>query len=208
MPTVKIISNPYKKNIKFKRFDDVAQCWIDINIDTCPNSKLLRDKLLNGFFPFKVKDIVDEIIAEYHINNKCIEVVFEGTEDEYKELAELCKSDEYADTITLIKSDAYLENARDILPEINELYNNNIRPLINQSVTDYEKVSKDIDKYSDASNDIIPICVLGNYSAGKSTFINALIGSEILPSGDEPVTAKIYRIKQSEFEDRAYIQLR
>lgn len=208
MPIIKIISNPYQKKIAFKRFDEAAEVWIDITIENYPNSKLLRDKLIKGFFPFKVKDIIDEIIAEYHINNDKIEIIFEGTEDEYKELAELCKSEEYAETIKLSKSECYLENARDILPEINDLYNDNIRPLINHSVTDYEKVSKEIDKYSDASNDIIPICVLGNYSAGKSTFINALIGSEILPSGAEPVTAKIYRIKQSEFTDRAYIQLR
>ena len=152
MPIIKIISNPYQKNISFKRFDEAAQLWIDITIENYPNSKLLRDKLIKGFFPFKVKDIVDEIIAEYHINNDKIEIVFEGTEDEYKELAELCKSDEYVETIKLSKSECYLENARDILPEINDLYNDNIRPLINHSVTDYEKVSKEIDKYSDASN--------------------------------------------------------
>ena len=35
-----------------------------------------------------------------------------------------------------------MENARDILPEINEVYDKNLRPLIMQSVTDYEKVSK------------------------------------------------------------------
>ena len=45
------------------------------------------------------------------------------------------------------------------------------------------------------SEGVIPICVFGNYSAGKSTFINALIGREVLPSGGDPVTAKIYKIK-------------
>ena len=121
MPIIKIISNPYQKKIAFKRFDEAAELWIDITIENYPNSKLLRDKLIKGFFPFKVKDIIDEIIAEYHINNDKIEIVFEGTEDEYKELAELCKSEEYAETIKLSKSESYLENARDILPEINDL---------------------------------------------------------------------------------------
>ena len=207
MATIKIISNPYQKKITFQRYNDYSNTWTDINIDNDSNSPLLRDNLVSSFFPFKVKDIVDEIIKAYHINNTVTNIVFEGTDDEYKELNELCCSEHYSDMVKLSKSDFYLENARDILHEINEVYDKNLRPLIMQSVTDYEKVSKEIDKYSDASNDIIPICVMGNYSTGKSTFINALIGSEILPSGAEPITAKIYRIKQSEHTDRAYIHL-
>lgn len=53
---------------------------------------------------------------------------------------------------------------------------------------------------------MVPICVLGNYSAGKSTFINALIGSEILPNGIEPITAKIYKIARSKYKDRASVK--
>ena len=42
--------------------------------------------------------------------------------------------------------------------------------------------------------DTVPICVLGTYSAGKSTFINALIGQELLPgSAETPVTTKSIR---------------
>lgn len=44
-----------------------------------------------------------------------------------------------------------------------------------------------------------------NYSAGKSTFINALIGKEILPSGGDPVTSKIFEIHKSEQSDYAKI---
>jgi len=58
-------------------------------------------------------------------------------------------------------------------------------------------------RFADTSNDVIPICILGNYSAGKSSFINALIGNEILPSGDEPVTARIFRIERSMQKDFA-----
>ena len=52
---------------------------------------------------------------------------------------------------------------------------------------------------------MIPICVVGNYSAGKSSFINALIGAELLPSGDRPVTARIFQIERSDQQDRASI---
>ena len=122
MATIKIISNPYQKKITFQRYNDYSNTWTDINIDNDSNSPLLRDNLVSSFFPFKVKDIVDEIIKAYHINNTVTNIVFEGTDDEYKELNELCCSEHYSDMVKLSKSDFYLENARDILPEINEVY--------------------------------------------------------------------------------------
>lgn len=201
---IKIISNPYQKKIAYQSWNEANQEWKDINRQTNGNSKLLNEKLVCGFFPFKVKNIVDVIIEEYHK----AEIVFEGNEDEYKELQEVCKNDNYSDLISLEKSNLSLENARDIFPEINEVFNENLRPLIIQTGNVYEKIKTELEKYTDVSNDIIPICVLGNYSSGKSTFINALIGSEILPSGAEPVTAKIYKIKQSAYPNSAAVSFK
>ena len=81
-----------------------------------------------------------------------------------------------------------------------------LSPLVAESVSDKDKIKRELEKFSDASNDVIPICVIGNYSSGKSTFINALIGYELLPSSDEPTTAKIYKISQSKQPDRATIK--
>ena len=78
-------------------------------------------------------------------------------------------------------------------------------PLIAQSA-DQTKIERDLSRFTDASSDLVPVCVMGNYSSGKSTFINALIGSEILPNGSNPVTAKIYKITRSKFNDRASIK--
>lgn len=206
MAKIKIISDPYQKNIGYQCWDHDNERWMDITIENNGNSRLINDKFTKSFFPFKVKEIIDEIMEEYHIVGKKTEIVFEGTEDEYKELKELCKDEKYTNTVVLSKSDIFLENARDILPDINEVFNEKLHPLITQSVSDFEKIRKELKKYTDASNDIIPVCVLGNYSSGKSTFINALLGNEILPSGAEPLTAKIYKIQQSPYRDRAYIE--
>ena len=81
-----------------------------------------------------------------------------------------------------------------------------IKPLVDNSVSQRKIVAEKIDRFTDVSSDIIPLCVLGNYSAGKSTFINALVGMEILPNGDEPVTARVFQIKRSKDRDRAMIQ--
>ena len=204
MGKIKIISNPYQKRIAYQSWDDCDMDWKDVD----ESSDLLKEKYVTGFFPFQVKEIVDIIIRDYEIPNEKINIVFQGTEDEFKELQELCNVGGYADVIALEKSDIFLENARDIFPDINEVFDESLRPLIMQTGNVYDKIKRELEKYTDVSNDVIPVCVLGNYSSGKSTFINSLIGSEILPSGAEPLTAKIYKMKQSLYEDRASIILK
>ena len=89
MVTLKIISNPYKKEIRFKKKSDDGT-WIDINFENNPNSKLLRKDIAEGFFPFKAKQIVDFIIEEYSVSGESFLLAFEGTMDEYLELEAVC----------------------------------------------------------------------------------------------------------------------
>ena len=205
MIKIKIQSNPYKKEISYAHWDERTDEWINIKEANADTSKLLCADFTKEFFPFKVKEILDEIIREYEDGSEKIAIVFEGTEDEYQELLLLSNRDLYTDRIYVTKSELYLENARDILPEIKDIFES-LRMLISQSVSDQGLVKAEIDNFIDASNNIIPICVLGNYSAGKSTFINALIGREILPSADTPTTGKVYKISASAYEDRSHIK--
>lgn len=204
MSRIKIISNPYKKEIQFQKYNINDEMWIDINIESNPNSKLLKSEISSGFFPFKAKKIVEILLEEYESDNELLELVFEGSLDEFAELSDVCSCELYKDKITIEQSPISLANARDILPEVKRLFQE-MSPLIVQSVSQ-EKIQRDLRRFSDASSDVVPICVLGNYSAGKSTFINALIGCEILPSGTEPVTAKVYKITRSKYSDRANIK--
>lgn len=205
MVKIKIISNPYQKVTVFQCLDDATAQWINIDRENNADSELLRDDLCVGFFPFKARQIVDVIIHEYSAGSEKIEIVFEGTDDEYIELESICSQDEYCEKIGLSKSGRYLENAGEILPDVIDVFKE-LSPLVAESVSDKTKIKRELEKFSDASNDVIPICVIGNYSSGKSTFINALIGYELLPSSDEPTTAKIYKISQSKHPDRAIIK--
>lgn len=205
MSVIKIISNPYQKKVTFQRMEDNGE-WVAIDYKNNPNSKLLQKELTGGFFPFYVKKIVDYIIDEYSIPGEPIELLFEGSKDEYLELEAVCKDEPEDRKVSIKRTNIYLENARDILPEVKRLFRE-MSPLIMQSVNQ-EYIQHDMNRFEDASSDVVPICVLGNYSAGKSTFINALIGSEILPSGSEPVTAKIYKIARSKYSDRARISFK
>lgn len=118
MAKIKIISNPYQKVTVFQSWDDATAQWVEIDRDQNADSQLLREELCVGFFPFKAKQIVDVIIHEYSAGSEKVEIVFEGTDDEYLELDSICSQDDYPDRINLYKSGRYLENARDILPDV------------------------------------------------------------------------------------------
>lgn len=204
MSTIKIISNPYAKEIKFQKFESSINSWQEIDYEHNENSRLLKQELIKGFFPFIVKEIVDTIISEYGVPGEKTVITFQGTADEYLELEEICKDDAHKDKVSTVKEVIYLENARDILPLVRKLFAE-MDPLIMKSAN-HERIERDLDRFKDASSDVVPICVLGNYSTGKSTFINALVGSEILPSGTDPVTAKIFKIARSKYPDRASVR--
>lgn len=202
MARVKIISDPYENKITYMKWDtENGGSWEPI---TNEGSKLLNEKFTGGVFPFNVKKIVDTIYDEYRIGDDVIFLLFEGTNDEYKELVSVCADERYGGLIKPKKSLRYLRNARDILPEVTDIFEL-MQPLIDDSVEDDSKIAREKHQFKDVTKTDIPICVLGNYSSGKSTFINALIGYEVLPSGDDPLTAKIHRIERSAFKDRAFV---
>lgn len=205
MVTIKVISNPYKREISFQKYDSASASWTKIDIENNPNSKLLAEEIVKNFFPYKVKQIVEQLVHDYIAGDDALTIVFEGTEDEYHELTEICKG---FNNVIVERSGAFIENARDILPRIVDIFSE-VQPIVDRSISSEvvrKEIDRDIAKFTDASNDIVPICVLGNYSSGKSTFINALIGQEILPSGDMPVTAKIYKVAPSEDDKKATIK--
>ena len=203
MEKIRIISNPYNKDIKIETWNNDENNWVDIK-DTNPNSKLLNQKIINGFLPFVITNIIGIIVDEYYAGKEKIEVVFEGNSDEYNEVKKVCEYEEYKNKVNLVKAGNYLENAREIQPVINDIFSNIIHPIIIQSEDYYqseeelEAIKQDNIKYDETITDVIPICVMGNYSAGKSSFINALIGKEILPSGTSPVTSRTHKIFETE----------
>lgn len=203
MTKVKIVSNPYNRSISYFVYKEFTDKWENIKQEN-PNTRLWKINEDKIFLPFKVKEIIDIVIGEYYVGSEKVELIFEGTADEYEEMANICNEGEVRDKVHLTRSTRVLENARDILSHAKETFNI-VQPIIKNIVKDDAAITKELEKVSDALKDIIPICIFGNYSAGKSTFINALIGYEILPSGGDPVTSKIYEIKRSRQDDRARI---
>lgn len=199
---IKIISNPYNREISFQRWDGE---WVPITTGNEHGSELHDEGIATGFFPFKAEEVVRIILKEYQVGGQVVTLVFEGTDDEYEELCAICEMEDMASFVHVERSDRYLLNARDVLPEIVRVFQV-VRPLVDESITSEDPtIEWQLEKFDDVSKDVIPLCVMGNYSSGKSTFINALIGQELLPSGDEPVTARVYQIRCSHLSGRGCI---
>lgn len=204
MAKIRIKSDPYKREISYDSFHEQTGAWEKIAVHN-PDSRLREDESSKSFLPFKIKEIIDIVVHDYYNGSDKVQVIFEGTTEEYREVEKVCLSPDVADKISLSRTQTILENARSILAETKGIFKT-VEPIIAKIVRDEPSVCKNLQKVSDALDDIIPICVFGNYSAGKSTFINALIGNEVLPSGGDPVTAKIFSIKRSEHPDLASIR--
>ena len=197
---MKIISNPYEQAVSFQIWDEG---WIPIDTNTSPGSMLLDDDLATGFFPFKAEAIARIIIDEYWIENERLVLVFEGTDDEFEELADVCGLEEFRDAFKLERSERKLLNAREVLPEIQQILYSAKDTLCADNASNS---LAELDDIFSSSNQTVPVCIMGNYSSGKSSFINALIGCEILPTGDEPITARIFQIRDSHDPNNAAIE--
>lgn len=59
--------------------------------------------------------------------------------------------------------------------------------LTKQRASTLDTLARDLDKP-------ITIAIVGQFSSGKSTFLNAIMGRTILPSGITPITSKVCTI--------------
>lgn len=202
---VKIKSNPYIRKIEYFVFDEESNNWVEASKNN-RDSKLREEESEKCFLPFKAYDILKIIISDYYVSGEPVEITFEGASEEYNELLKISEFDDINGKVVLSQDNYILENAKTILSDTKDIFRE-VNPIIDNIVTD-EAVRSDLRKVLCTLDDVVPICVFGNYSAGKSTFINSLIGYEILPSGGDPVTAKIYEISSSDDEDLAKIKFK
>lgn len=189
MTKIKIISNPFRKSIVFQKQQPITEVWENISFESNPNSRLVRENIQKGVLSFQIQEIVDILLAEYD-DGTGIDLLFEGNSDEFQELKTFVQSLNNS-SISLKKSVYSLTNARDILPEVLSIFDKT-QVILPEELKD----DSAIQKFQDATKPQIPLLVLGNYSAGKSTFINSLVGYELLPASDHPTTAKVIQIEK------------
>jgi len=191
---IKINCDPYNKQIKYYWLEE-KDVWSDLtkNNNSPFNDNRFTSNELQRIGPELLKKLKDE----YAKNGSKLKIIFEGCDDDYKylsiELDNINPANKQKCVFILEKGEVKYRSAEEVMPEIESAYENLYKYFREYKNNEVESILK---KFTEATKtDVIPICVMGTYSSGKSTFINSLLGMEILPSEEDPTTAKIHRIK-------------
>lgn len=194
MSTIKIEYNPYKQIISYKFLSRAG--WIPVT----KKSKLTVDKYQRATLQSVVEDITEIIVHDYATDNdRSVRILFCGTDEDYADLKESIEN-----SPKRIKSEAKIILERDqtahycsastAAKDITNIFEDLKQRLLEQND---EEINRILLQYGDASSNTIPICVIGGFSHGKSMFINALIGEDILPTAAQPETALVFKITSS-----------
>lgn len=193
---IRIEYNPYEQVIAC-RFKSTSNEWMEFE----PENPLYKfnDKCVS--FQSVLSDIIPLIVKYWNFSNESPEVIFCGTQRDFDDLedsvSKFYKESPAKKREIICKKDceAWYAPAEVLIPRIEEIFASleNDFAIIND-----ELLGSCLKNYKDTVSETIPICVMGTYSAGKSAFINALIGHEILPSSSKPTTAKIFKIEPAD----------
>ncbi len=191
MTKIRIRSNPYTRRIEYYTSDNEMD-WS--NISSKEEKSALRDiKFEKSYFPFRTKEIIDIIIKEYYVGRDKVQLCFDGTLDEYKCVQKYCEKEGVKDKIECTKTTSELNDANTILNDIEKSFG-----IISELLDDLGiKNNKEYLRVKQTLENVVPICIFGDKGVGKSTFINTIIGVDILPSGVDTTTAKVYEIKKA-----------
>ena len=201
MKELMIMYHPVKKEIRF--LAKAKGEFVEIPYAMCPwlnqygpdNGEFLLQNHGNKFF--------DDIWEQFLRDN--VNLVFKGTKVDYEDFVK--KVREYNKSVNedRFKVTQFIElpSVTEIYTAIadfcdatletfdNELQNSDIRKSFVERKTEFES------KKARLNNSDVNLCLVGTYSSGKSTFINALIGKRILPESINSETAKMFRIKNA-----------
>lgn len=192
---IKIDHNPYKKTFSY-------YLW---NTERCQYDSLGDKEGFNKYYkfgniPVKAFDIIDKINKDYNKNDHRhsidkTEIVFSGTKEDEEYLRKVIEK-EFCDVspkLCVVRDNVGYYSPGEVKSKIDTIFKN-IENEINSHI---QNDINDIENYKKVSNPAVPICVIGTYSAGKSSFINSLLGFELLPSAGKRLTSRIYKISTS-----------
>ncbi|MBR1735468.1 MAG: dynamin family protein, partial [Firmicutes bacterium] len=176
--------NPYKNETIFKINGEPAT-WSKFKLITLNKYRMQAwlEKLdnWNGF--------LDELCAA--IDDNEIKLIFKGRKIDFEDLEyyvrEYISENKTDKKITLEHIDA--KNDTDILESIK-----NVVEKLAESPVEELNGDKFKDTYDKVKNSKFPISVIATMSSGKSTIINSLLGTDLLPSKNEACTATVARI--------------
>lgn len=191
MTELKLRYNPYEQKTEYEIYSKEKESWITPVSD----SPLAQTQHTNGTLKSHIEDSIKVIDKVYGGNG--LKITFEGTDSDFEEFGEYINyfNENNAKSIEYEKAKNYYRNASEVLPLLERSFSE-VKNRLEKYRTG--ETAKEIENCLDAFNPTIPICAMGLYSVGKSAFINAIIGREVLPSATDPTTAKVYKISNRE----------
>ena len=183
---VKIIYNPYQKTIRYRYRSAPNQAWGDLYRGSELFSEL---KYQQGSLQNYAGEIIDYILKDCCTDGRGVDLFFSGTDADWEDLKEIVRRMDVKQQICCCDGGGRMISSEAALEKIDEIFKG-----LAEDFADDPEIKADLDKYLDASRSGVVLVVAGAYSAGKSSFINALIGEELLPTASSPTTAKIFKV--------------
>ncbi len=184
---IRITVNPYVGEMRFEVSKDEGKTWEEVQEEND------LYKFQDGRWIFgNCADIIVETIEKYYSVNSTVLIQFIGTEHDYKLLQTVIqgKAIKAKQIASLVDADDAIQIIKGCYGRIKEVFEDYFEDSFHSDDRLDLDICENIRKYDETIKPIIPICVLGSYSAGKSAFVNALIGEELLPSRTKPETAR------------------
>jgi len=132
-------------------------------------------------------------------NEGRINVKFKGRIVEFEDLKLYLEQNDN-EKIILSDSAELVKNDKDIMSKLDNIVKK-IKETGNQVFTS-QQIEEIIESYQSAKDAKFKVCVIATMSSGKSTLINALIGSDLLPSNTSACTATITTITDDDNMER------
>ena len=136
------------------------------------------------------KGLIEEVYNRCRTKEKIV-LEFKGREADYNDILISLNSSVYKDNIELVHISA--KNDNDMIDEIGALIDK-IEGYHIDELKDENVKKKITEAYNSAKDAKLKVSVIATMSSGKSTLINSLLATDILPSQNEACTATVARI--------------
>ncbi|PGR04079.1 dynamin family protein [Priestia megaterium] len=165
---------------------------VETNI-TFENRELTNESMMSQFkyerFQVWIEQLVP-ILANEVLNDTVFKIIFHGTTPDYEDLVEVCQYHNDVDGMDITIEHVKAKETEDKISELEKLVQH-MQEGPFEELRD-KKIQRNFDK---AINAEFEIAVIATMSSGKSTLINSILGTELMPSKNEACTATIAQIK-------------
>ena len=190
--------NPYLVKCIFKKNEKILNNNSKIGAKSEERLQILLGELVNW------KGLPEEIAIA--CDDDEVEITFKGRKIDYDDLK--CSIDSYKGNVKFSLVFIESTNDADVLGELDKIFSEIKTKKIPEFGIQNEEGKDIFDAYEEVKNGIFEVSVIATMSSGKSTLINSLLQTELLPSENRPCTATIARIldndKMVEFEAECY----